>query len=165
MKTPPGLDKFLSSALVSLTLLGFAALMLVFPLYRLAIVHWPEPINEHVYPDGRVRLHESVPAFGDDGIVRSRPRNAARIEYTDGTRMLGYVVAVRPPGGKADPPPAGTVWQPITRQCELALMRPGGHVEWVPCARVVEVSKPNRMHPGTRARLAFARALPGLPKS
>ena len=83
MKTPPSLDNWLSSALVSLTLLAFASLMLALPLYRLAAANWPEPIVEQVFPDGRVTLRESMPLYGNDGMVRSRPLNAARIEFDD----------------------------------------------------------------------------------
>lgn len=162
MKTPPGLEVVLSSVLVSLTFLAFAALMLVLPLYRLAVVHWPEPIIEHVYPDGETGLHESVPAIGDNGVERSRPLTAARIQFADGNRVLGYVVSVRNAGGAIEQPPSGTAWQPVTRECELALIQPGAPVAWRACAEIVEVSKPNRMRLVTRARLAVARAFPGL---
>lgn len=163
MKTPPSLDDFLNSALVSLTLLAFAALMLALPLYRLAAVKWPQPIVEQVYPDGRVSLRESVPQFGDDGVVRSRPLNAARVEYADGSHALGYVVAIRD-GAEGAPrrPPSGMVWKPPGNDCELALERPGATADWIACGEVTEISSPNRMHPGARIRLAFSRALPGL---
>jgi len=162
MKTPPGLTAILRSWLVSLTLLAFAALMLLLPLYRLAVVHWPEPIVEHVYPDGTVGLHESVPAIGDDGVERSRPLTAARVQFSDGRRVLGYVVSVRNQRGEIEQPPSGTAWQPAMRECELALARPGSQLAWESCSEIVEVSKPNRMRLITRARLAAARAFPGL---
>ncbi|MEX2499119.1 MAG: hypothetical protein WD397_09635 [Wenzhouxiangellaceae bacterium] len=162
MKTPPSLGEFVSSALVSLTLLVFAALMLSVPLYRIAAAQWPRPIVEQVYPDGRVHLRESAPALGDHGVVRSHPLNAARIEYADGSHVLGYVVSIRTSQSAPGHPPTGTVWNPAERRdCELALKRPGEAAEWVACAEVVEISKPNRMHLGARIRLAFARALPG----
>jgi len=88
--------------------------------------------------------------------------NAAKIEFADGTDKLGYVVAFRAENGEVGRPPAAAVWQPITRQCELALMRPGQRVEWVSCNAIVEVSRPNRMHAGTQLRLALARTVPGL---
>lgn len=157
MKTPPSL----SSALVSLTLLAIAALMLALPLYRVAAVKWPEPIVEQVYPDGRVTLRESLPLYGDDGVVRSRPLNAARIEFADRAYLLGYVVAIRNGDAAAGSPPDGTVWRPGGEDCELGFKSPGRAVEWMPCSRVTEVSLPNRMHLLARARLAFSRGLPG----
>lgn len=163
MKTPPSLDDFLNSALVSLTLLAFASLMLALPVYRLAAAKWPQSIVEQVYPDGRVNLRESMPKFGDDGVVRSRPLNAARVESADGSHLLGYVVAIRNAGDDTPRrPPSGTVWKPPSLDCELALKRPGHLADWISCAEVTEISSPNRMHTGARIRLAFSRALPGL---
>src|SRR6056297_471199 len=95
MKTPLSPGALLNSALVSLTLMLFASLMLLLPMYRVAAAHWPPPIVEQVYPDGRVTLRESLPPFGDDGIVRSRPLNAARVEFGNGAHALGYLVALR----------------------------------------------------------------------
>lgn len=161
MKTPPSLDNWLSSALVSLTLVAFAPLMLALPLYRLAAANWPEPIVEQVYPDGRVTLRESKPLYGNDGMVRSRPLNAARIEFDDRAHVLGYVVAIRAGDDAPRTPPGGTVWRPEGDDCELGFKLPGRVVEWVACNRVTEVSRPNRMHLAARARLAFSRALPG----
>ena len=155
-------QRFLASALVSLTLLAFAALMLALPVYRLAAAEWPQAIVEQVYPDGRVSLRESMPLYGDDGVVRSRPLNAARIELDDRTHLLGYVVAVRTGEDAPRMPPTGTVWRPDSEDCELGFKAPGRIVEWVPCSRVKEVSRPNRMHLIARARLAFSRALPGV---
>ena len=162
MKTPPSLDNWLSSALVSLTLIAFASLMLALPLYRLAAAKWPEPIVEQVYPDGRVNLRESLPVFGDDGVVRSRPLNAARIEFDDRTHVLGYVVAIRAGDEAPRNPPGGNVWHPDSDGCEVGFKTPDRVVEWVACSRVTEVSRPNRMHLIARARLAFARAIPRL---
>lgn len=163
MKTPPSLDDFLNSALVSLTLLAFASLMLTLPVYRLAAAKWPESIVEQVYPDGRINLRESMPKFGDDGVVRSRPLNAARVEYADGSHVLGYVVAIRDAGDDTPRrPPSGTVWIPPNLDCELALKKPGQIADWIPCAEVIEISSPNRMHPGARLRQALSRALPDL---
>lgn len=162
MKTPPGLAALLNPLLVSLTLIAFAALMLLLPLYRLVAVHWPEPIVERVYPDGTVTLQEAEPAIGDDGIERSRPISAARVELADGRVTLGYVVSVRNQRGGTEPPPSGTAWQPAARACELALMRPGEPAVWKSCRDIVEVSRPNRMRLATRARLAIARTFPDL---
>lgn len=162
METPPSPDSWLYSALVSLTLLAFAALMLALPLYRVAVAKWPEPIVEQVYPDGRVSLRESLPRFGDDGVVRSRPLNAARIEFDDRAYVLGYVVAIRAGDDTPRTPPTGVVWRPESDDCELAFKAPGRVVEWVACDRVMEVSRPNRMHMVARARLAFSRAIPGV---
>lgn len=162
MKTPPSLENWLNSALVSLTLLVFASLMLALPLYRVAAAQWPEPIVEQVYPDGRVSLRESMPVYGDDGVVRSRPLNAARIQFDDQGYLLGYVVAVRTGDEAPRSPPTGTVWRPDGSDCELGFRTPGQVVEWVACRRVTEVSRPNRMHFLARARLAFTRALPGI---
>lgn len=162
MKTPPSLDNWLSSALVSLTLLVFASLLLALPLYRVAAANWPEPIVEQVYPDGRVTLRESTPLYGNDGMVRSRPLNAARIEFDDRAYVLGYVVAIRVGDDVPRTPPGGTVWRPEPDDCELGFKAPGRVVEWVACNRVSEVSRPNRMHLVARARLAFSRALPGI---
>jgi len=143
-------------------LILFAALMLAVPMYRIAAAYWPQPIVEQVYPDGRVTLRESLPVFADDGIVRSRPLNASRIEFEDGAIKLGYVVAIR--AGEAAPrdPPNGKVWIPAGDQCELAFKGPTEIVDWLPCGRVVEVSRPNHMHLFARIRLAFSRALPGI---
>ena len=162
MKTPPSLENWLNSALVSLTLPVFASLMLALPLYRVAAAQWPEPIVEQVYPDGRVSLRESMPVYGDDGVVRSRPLNAARIQFDDQAYLLGYVVAVRIGDEAPRSPPTGTVWRPDGSDCELGFKTPGQAVEWVACQRVTEVSRPNRMHFLARARLAFTRALPGI---
>jgi len=160
MKTPPSLGNLFNSALVSLTLIAFAALMLVVPLYRIAAAYWPEPIVEQVYPDGHVSLRESLPMIGDDGAVRSRPLNAARIEFKSGSYLLGYVVTIRTAEGELGGPPTGMVWRPGDRDCELALKAPGRDVEWVRCDRVQAISRPNRMHLLARARFAFSRALP-----
>jgi len=162
MKTPPSLENWLNATVVSLTLLLFASLMLALPLYRVAAAEWPESIVEQVYPDGRVSLRESLPLYGDDSVVRSRPLNAARIEFDDRPYMLGYVVAIRAGDDAPRSPPAGTVWRPDGENCELAVKTPGRVVEWVECNRVTEVSRPNRMHFAARARLAFSRGLPGL---
>jgi len=162
MKTPRSLEDWLNSALVSLTLLAFASLMLALPLYRVAAAKWPEPIVEQVYPDGRVSLRESLPLSGDDGVVRSRPLNAARIEFDDQARVLGYVVAIRSVEDALRTPPGGTVWRPGGEDCELGVKAPGRVIQWVACNRVTEVSRPNRMHFVARARLAFSRGLPGL---
>lgn len=162
MKTPPSLANWLDSALVSLTLLVFASLMLALPLYRVAAAKWPAPIVEQVYPDGRVSLRESLPRYGGDGVVRSRPLNASRIEFDDQAYVLGYVVSIRVGEKAPDTPPGGTVWRPDGKDCELGFKMPGQVVEWVACNRVTEVSRPNRMHLAARARLAFSRALPGI---
>ena len=162
MKTPPSLAALVRPLLVSLTLVAFAALMLLLPLYRLVAVHWPEPIAERIYPDGAVKLQEAGPAIGDDGVERSRPLTAARVEFADGRVALGYVVSVRNERGEIKPPPTGTAWQPAERACELALMRPPEPAVWESCPDIIEVSKPNRMALTTRARLAAARAFPGL---
>ena len=159
MKTPPSLKNWLNSALVSLTLVVFASLMLALPLYRVAAAKWPEPIVEQFYPDGHVSLRESLPQYGDEGVVRSRPLNAARIEFDDRTYVLGYVVAIRAGDAAPRSPPGGTVWRPDGEDCELGVKAPGRVVEWVACNRVSEVSRPNRMHFAARARLAFSRAL------
>ena len=135
---------------------------MLLPLYRLVVVHWPERIVEYVYPDGGMALHESRAVINDDGVARSRPLTAARIEFVDGRRMLGYVVSVRNRHGAIEQPPPGTAWQPTGRGCQLALMPPGEPVTWAPCVDIVEVSKPNRMALTTRARLAVARAFPAL---
>jgi len=163
MNTPPSLDNRLSSTLVSLTLLAFAALMLAVPLYRVAAAKWPESIVEQVYPDGRVSLRESLPLYGNDGAVRSRPLNAARVEFADRAFVLGYVVAIRTGQDVPRTPPGGTVWRPDGDDCELGFRVPGQVVEWVSCSRVTEVSRPNTMHLIARARLAFSRAIPGDP--
>ena len=160
--TPPSVKALLSPLIVSLTLIAFAALMLLLPLYRLVVVHWPEPIVEFVYPDGAVKLHESAPSIGDAGVERSRPLTAARVEFADGRVLLGYVLSLRNERGEIEPPPTGTAWQPTAPRCALALMQPGKSVSWKSCPDIVEVSKPNRMALTTRARLAVARAFPGL---
>lgn len=162
MKTPPSLDNWLNSALVSLTLPTIAALMLALPLYRVAAAKWPKTIVEQVYPDGRVSLRESLPRFGDDGVVRSRPLTAARIEFDDRTHVLGYVVAIRAGDDALRTPPSGTVWRPANEDCELGFRTPEQGVQWVSCVRVTEVSRPNRMELIARTRLAFSRAIPGL---
>lgn len=162
MKTPHSLGNWLNSALVSLTLLAFAALMLAFPVYRVAAANWPEPIVERVYADGRVRLRESGPIYGDDGVVRSRPFNAARVEFENGSSVLGYVIAIRVEGESPRKPPGDLVWRPRGGQCELALKSPARTVEWVSCDRISEISHPNTMHLLARARLAFSRAIPAL---
>ena len=158
MKTPPSLENWLRSLLVSLTLLAFAAVMLTLPLYRVAAAEWPEPIVEQVYPDGRVSLRESMPPYGDDGVVRSRPLNAARIEFDDRAYVLGYVVAVRTGEDSPRTPPTGTVWRPDSEACEVGFKVPGQVARWVACDHVTEVSRPNRMHLIARIRLAFTRA-------
>jgi len=162
MDTPPVFDTLIKTTLVSLTLTAFAALMLLLPLVRLVAVHWPEPIAERVYPDGTVALREAVLSIGDEGVERSRPLTAARVEFADGRVKLGYVVSVRNERGQIEPPPTGTAWQPTERACELALMRPAEPAVWEPCPDIVEVSRPNRMRLTTRARLAVARAFPDL---
>lgn len=162
MKTPPSLENWLNAVVVSLTLLLFASLMLALPLYRVAAAEWPESIVEQVYPDGRVSLRESLPLYGDDSVVRSRPLNAARIEFVDQAFVLAYVVAIRTDDEAPRSPPAGTVWHPDGENCELAVKAPGRNVEWVACQRVTEVSRPNRMHFVARARHAFSRGLSGL---
>lgn len=159
MKTPPGLGVFVNSALVSLTLVLIASLMLALPAYRLLIPQWPGPIVEQVFPDGRVRLLEPDSVHGVDAIVRSRPLNAARIERTDGESMLGYIVSIRGEGMSSRVPPPVAVWRPPSRECEVAVQRPGAAVEWISCGRIVEVSRPNRMRPMARLRFAFERAL------
>lgn len=137
--------------------------MLAAPLYRIAAAHWPEPIVEQVYPDGHLNLRESLPTFGDDAVVRSRPLNAARIEFESGEYVLGYVVAIRAGEGASRKPPEAMVWRPGGKACELAFKAPGQAVEWVSCKRVSEISQPNRMHLAARIKLAFSRALPGVP--
>jgi len=91
--------------------------MLILPMYRIAAAHWPQPIVEQVYPEGRVALRESLPLRGDDSVVRSRPLNAARIEFRDGTFTLGYLVAIRAGEDEARSPPTGMVWRPADGSC------------------------------------------------
>lgn len=136
--------------------------MLAVPLYRIAAAYWPEPIVEQVYPDGHLNLRESLPTFGDDAVVRSRPLNAARIEFENGEYVLGYLVALRVDEGASRKPPDGMVWRPDDKACELAFKAPAQPVEWVPCKRVMQVSQPNRMHLIARVRFAFSRGIPGL---
>jgi len=133
--------------------------MLLLPMYRVAAAHWPPPIFEQVYPDGRVTLRESLPPFGDDGIVRSRPLNAARLEFGNGAYALGYLVALRVGDDKARNPPTGMVWRPPAENCELGFNATGLAVDWVPCSDVTQIYRPNRMHLIARARLAFFRVL------
>lgn len=161
METPPSLNQVVRAAVVSPTLLAFAALMLLLPLYRLVLPYWPEPIVEHLLPDGRVLLRGASETFRAGGVIRSRPVHAARIEFADGRTSLAYVVAVRRNGAPATAPPAGVVWQPDGDDCEIATRPPNGEAKWMPCSTVVEVSKPNRMHLAARARLALQQSLPG----
>lgn len=131
-------------------------------MYRIAAAHWPQPIVEQVYPDGRVTLRESLPVPGDEGMVRSRPLNAARIELRDGTLVLGYLVGLRAGDEESRNPPSGTVWRPADEDCELGFKTADRTLEWISCSAVMEVSRPNRMHLIALARLAFSRAVPGL---
>lgn len=160
METPPSLNQVARAAVVSPTLLAFAALMLLLPFYRLVVPYWPEPIVEQLLPDGRVLLRGAGETFRGGGVVRSRPAHAARIEFADGRASLAYVVAVRRPGSPATAPPDGMVWRPGDADCEIATRPPIGEATWVPCRSVDEVSKPNRMHLAARARLALQRSLP-----
>ena len=160
METPPSLKQVARAAVVSPTLLAFAALMLLVPLYRLVVPYWPEPIVEHLLPDGRVLLRGAGDAFRGGGVVRSRPLHAARIDFADGRSSLAYVVAVRRSGAPATAPPDGVVWEPDGDDCEIATRAPGGKTEWVACSAVARVSQPNRMRPAARARLALQQSLP-----
>lgn len=163
METPPSLGYRATSALVSLTLMAFAALMLLLPLYRLAAAQWPAPVDEFLLPDGRTLLLDADVRYRGDGIRRSRPVNAARVRFADGGVALGYVVALKQ-DGRTDAPPDGIVWSPASPDCELALKPPGERrVAWLDCGEVAEVAKPNRMSHSARLRLALQPFLPGVP--
>jgi hypothetical protein len=150
------------SGLVSLTLLAFAALILLLPLYRLAAAQWPAPVDEFLLADGRTLLVDAGVRYRGDGVKRSRPLNAARIRFADGRSELAYVVAMKI-DGTARPPLEGVVWSPAAGQCELALAGFGEPpVRWLPCGEIAQVVKPNRMTSSARLRLALDSYLPGL---
>lgn len=140
--------------------------MLALPLYRLAVLHWPATITEWVYPDGRIEFSDDHRARNDEGVARSQPLHAARIQLRDGSSRLGYAVALRFAGGATIVPPHGTAWTPerFVEQsgCELGIKLPARATEWLACARVEEVVQPNRMNLPARARLALEHAVPWL---
>jgi hypothetical protein len=134
--------------------------MLVLPLYRLVAAGWPPAVEEYLLPDGRTLLLDAGTRYRGDGVARSRPANAARVQYGDGRVEFAYVVALTR-NGRAQPLPQGVVWSPSGSDCELAL-KPGSgrRVVWLDCEQVAEIAKPNRMSPSARARLALQPFLP-----
>jgi len=166
MKTPPSPGLRLSAVLVSPTLIIIALAMLFLPLNRLVAPRWPSPIVEYVYPDGSIELDDARITRNDDGAPRSRPLDAARVALADGRSLLGYVVGLRPDGGRATTLPAGTAWRPgdfaRSPDCLLGFRVPLKPVQWLRCDEALEVSKPNRLHLLSRARLAIERGVPAL---
>jgi len=161
MKSSASLRDFIVSALVSPTWLAFASLILVLPMHRLVVPHWPAPIFEFLLPDGGVVLDDDRDrAVSAGGMLRSRPLNAARIHYLDGRFDHGYVVAVRIGDAPPERPPEGMVWQPEGPTCEVGMRIPPDALVWQPCAAIAEVSNPNRMRFGAKLRLAVQQSVP-----
>lgn len=161
MKTPPSLRDFIVSSLVSPTWLVIALLILMLPMHRLVTPYWPAPVFEFLLPDGGVVLDDDrqrVASAG--GILRSRPLNAARIQYLNGRFEHAYVVAIRAGDAPPESPPDGMVWQPEGAACEIGMRTPPDSLVWRPCAEIVEVSRPNRMRFSAKLRLALQQSMP-----
>ncbi len=161
MKTPPSLRNLVVWALVSPTWLVIASLILLVPMVRLITPYWPAPVYEFLLPDGEVVLVDDPDAAEPSGgTLRSVPLNAARLQYLDGRFDHAYVVAIREVDQTPTVPPEGMVWQPPGADCEIGVRSPPDSLVWVPCAEIVEVSRPNRMQFGAKLRLALQQSVP-----
>jgi len=119
--------------------------MLLVPVVRLVIPHWPQPIVERIFPDGEIRLAHANRPFHDDSVQRALPLSAARVEFSSGDWMLGYVTAIRFDGDDVLAPPGRGIWRPAADGCELALAGSTGSTRWKSCADVVQVLLPNQL--------------------
>ncbi|MDT8438792.1 MAG: hypothetical protein RQ729_07295 [Wenzhouxiangellaceae bacterium] len=156
MTVPQQLRRFVSTSIVSLSAIGFALVLACFPVYRILAGQWPAPIVEEIAKDGRLLLSDrAVPH--NDAVVRSRPRHAVRVQLADGGRRLGYMVALREPSREHRPPPQGMEWLPPDDGCELGLLDADGQLDWLACASVREVVRPNAMNFSARLRVAWLR--------
>ena len=156
MTRPPHLANFLFATVVWLTLPIFAAVVMLVPVYRLLIPHWPEPLVEWIDDTGVLRLEPLERRLYSNATPRSRPRSAARVDLIDGQRRLGYVVGVLDATGEHRALlPAGW-WRPRRGPCELGLAEATGVdvVDWIPCEQVARVAWPNRLN--FLGRLGFA---------
>jgi len=159
MTRPPILAKFLFAAVVWLTLPIFAAVVMLLPVYRLMIPHWPEPLVEWIDDTGVLRLEPLDHRLYSDATRRGRPRSAARVDLIDGQRRLGYVVGVLDATGEHRTLlPAGW-WRPRSGPCKVGLAGAAGVdvVDWIPCEQVQRVAWPNRLNFLGRLDFAVAR--------
>ncbi|MCA1779641.1 MAG: hypothetical protein LC637_09725 [Xanthomonadaceae bacterium] len=115
------------------------------PAIRMVVPHWPQPIVERIFPDGTIQLAHPNRPFRDDSVPRSLPLSAARVEFSDGHWMLGYVTAIRFNGDTVLAPPGRRVWRPVVADCELAIASATGATHWSSCADVVQVLLPNQL--------------------
>lgn len=153
MNSPPFSLPLFKAIIVSLTLLPIAALVALTPSLKLLPVYWPESIVEHIYPDGSIRLTSSGKRLHDDGVVRSRPLEVARIHWKDGSVQLGYLLSASGPGMDEERGVAADYWQPES-SCEFSWKSGDGRIHSASCDQLHAVVRPNRMH--ARQRLALA---------